>query len=386
MRHVGVQALACHAGEHSRLKPVLQRFLRNSGEGPHLNRFSFHETDCLAQDLAKLLQQATAFKAASESCQNSSWSPSSSRAVIPGIILLYSNQPCAAIGYSIEPSETVTISSPVILIDASDHVRRELCEVLLNRLKQRSVEAGFRQINFLQLDSDIDPVFMTLLAEQSFLPAARILQWKLATSTSSAEQQIARNRSDTTIARRQDDYTIHRFDMTHADTREVCQVQSALNVILKSSDDLPGQRRPQADELLARWHSLQAHVFTCRMHGSIAGIISLANCAGLGSDFDNVMASAAESESYVSLEYIGVVSEFRRRKLASWLIAQIPLLLGSDIGNATADKAATRDETSAASVKVFSDAANTPASALYQNLGFHVVGEMSLWCCPLMAG
>ena len=34
-------------------------------------------------------------------------------------------------------------------------------------------------------------------------------------------------------------------------------------------------------------------------------------------------------------------------------------------------------------VKAFSDAANAPATALYQSQGFALAAEMQLWCCKL---
>ena len=379
MRHVGVQALACHAGEHSRLKPVLQRFLRNSGEGPQLSRFSFHETDCLAHDLSMLLRQpgissedeiAVVRAASAESC-----------AAFPGLILLYDGRPCASLGYSREPSATVVISSPVVLIDATDRVRRDLYDVLLKQTKQLCVDAGFQQMNFLQQDSSVDSVFLRLLADRRFTTAAKILQWELSPSLGSAGHYADLKNSDTSLQPRDDDRAVYRFDITNADADEIREVQTALDATLRSSDDLPNQPRPQAAELLAKWQAMHASIFICWIQGEIAGILSCVECMTTesASEIQKACATESVSELYLSLEYIGVVPEFRRRQLASWLIGQISQLLHEGVRKVTHGNIS-----AVTTVKAFSDAANMPATVLYRSRGFVLAAEMQLWSCILI--
>jgi hypothetical protein len=136
-----------------------------------LNSFSFHETDSLAQDLAKLLQQPMIGSGVETNAARQT--PGESSAAFPGIILLYDGHPCAAISYARESDATVVVAPPVILIDATNDVRSNLYEVLLKRVKRLSVDAGFLQMNFLQQDSSVESLFLSLLAEQRFVPAAK---------------------------------------------------------------------------------------------------------------------------------------------------------------------------------------------------------------------
>ena len=343
-----------------------------------MNRFLFHETDFLAHDLAKLLRQLDISSEAE--IDASQITLSEPHAAFPGIFLLYDGRPCAAMGYSREPSATVIVSQPVVLFDATDHVRRNLYDVLLKRMKQSSVEAGFLQMNFLQHDSSVDAIFSGLLGERSFVPAAKILQWEFLTSPRSAVHQVELQNSATPLELRHRDCTVHRFDITYADADEVREIQSALDAILRCSDDLPNQPRPQADELLAKWQSIHASIFACRIQGRIAGILSCVDCTATepANEFAKACAVESVTESYVSIEYIGVVSEFRRRQLASWLIGQVPLLLHQN-GHSVAEVSMS-DVTI---VRAFSDAANAPATGLYQSRGFVLTAGMQLWCCDL---
>jgi len=346
-------------------------------EGPQLNRFSFHETDCLAHDLAKLMPQTTiAFEAEFDAAR---FAPSESPTAFPGIVLLYDGRPCAAMGYSREPSSTVVISPPIVLIDATDDIRRDIYGVLLRRMMQRSVQTGFLQINFLQHDSSVDSLFLSLLAERSFVPAATILQWELSTSPGSAAHQADLQNSNTPVKPRHGDCTLHRFDITNTEDDEVHEVQTALDAILRSSDDLPSQPRPRSDELLERWQALQASILMCRTQGKIAGILSYVKCMATepAREIQKACAAEAVSKSYLSLEYIGVVYEFRRRQLASWLIGQMRLL------HQSVRSVEYRSVSDVTAVKAFSDAANSPATALYESQGFVLAAEMQLWCCEL---
>ncbi len=352
---------------------------RTGFEGPQLIRFSFQETDCLAHVLAKLLREtAIGFEAEIDAAR---FVPYESPAAFPGIVLLYDGRPCAAMSYSREPCSTVVISPPVVLIDATDDVRRDLYDMLLKRMMQRFVEAGFLQMNFLQHDSSIDSLFLRLLAERSFVLAARILQWELSVWPGSAAYQADLQNSGTPVEPSHGDCTLHQFDIANADADEVREVQTALDAILRSSDDLPNQPRPQADELLEKWQAIHASIFTCRTQGEIAGILSCVECMATEPAREIQQACAAESspesssESYLSLEYIGVVCEFRRRQLASWLIGQLQLLLHQSVRSVAYGRVS--------AVKAFSDAANAPATALYQSQGFVLAAEMQLWCCKL---
>lgn len=357
---------------------VLQRFVRNSGWGPRLNSFAFHETDSLAQDLAKLLQQPMI--GSDVECNAARQTPGKSSAAFPGIILLYDGHPCAAISYARESDATVVVAPPVSLIDATSDVRSNLYEVLLKRVKRISVDAGFLQMNFLQHDSSVESVFLSLLAEQRFVPAAKILRWELPTSPESAAHQSAVHNLEMRIDNVHVDCTLHRFDMTNADADEIHEIQSALDAILSHSDDLPYHPRPQADHLLAKWQTMEANIFTCRMQGRIAGILSCVACMATESVSEIQKACVAESlsESYLSLEYVGVVPEFRRRQLASWLIGQMKLLLHQSVSDVACETVS-----AVTTVKAFSDAANAPATALYQSQGFALAAEMQLWCCKL---
>ena len=344
-----------------------------------LNRFSFHETDFLANDLAKLLRQPDIGSEAE--IDASRIAPYKSHAAFPGIIVLHDGRPCAAMSYSREPGATVVVSQPVVLIHATDHVRRNLYDVLLRRIQKGSVEFGFLQMNFLKHDSFNDLLFMRLAAERGFVPSASISQWELSILCGSAERQADLKNSDKPLELGQRDRTVHRFNITDTNGDEVREVQTALDAILRCSDDLPSQPRPLAVELLAKWQSIGANIFTCRVQGKIAGILSCVECTATDSTTEIDKGGIAESGSrkYASIEYIGVVREFRRQQSASWLIGQIPLLLHQNGQGVTQ---ASRPAVTI--VTAFSDAANSPATGLYQSRGFVRVAAMQLWCCDLL--
>ncbi len=96
------------------------------------------------------------------------------------------------------------------------------------------------------------------------------------------------------------------------------------------------------------------------------------------SEIQNACVSEPFSESYLSLEYVGVVPQFRRRQLASWLIGQMKLLLHQSVCDVACETVSP-----VTTIKAFSDAANVPATALYQSQGFALAAEMQLWCCKL---
>ncbi len=319
------------------------------------------------------MQHAAIDLEAEVNCPQSESSEASS--YFPGIVLLHDGRPCAAMGYSREPCSTVAIFPPVVFFDANDHVRCRLYDTLLNRIVHRFVEDGFRQINFLQQDSSIDAIFLRLLAEQRFVPAARILQWELSASLGFAAQRADLQNQDTPVELRHGDRTIHRLDIAKAEADDVREVQTVLDAILRSSDDLLNQPRPQAYELLRKWQAIHASVFTCRTQGKIVGILCCV--ASMATNPATEIKKKCDVESYLSLEYIGVVREFRRRGLASWLIEQMRLR------HQSVRDMASESASVVPPVKAFSDAANAPATAFYLSVGFNLAAEMQLWCCQL---
>ena len=340
--------------------------------------FSFLETEFLTRDLAELMRvpnQVAALDAAADRSADSA-----AIALFSGIILLHDDCPYAAIGYSKEPCSTMVLSMPIVLADVSDKIRRDLYDLLLDRVGQVSVAEGLTRMNFLQDNlSDDDAAFMSLLAERGFDPSTDILQWQLSIArddpncpSSTPAQQDTTNCSD---------FSVRRYDSVKANVDESVRFEAALQAILQCSMDLTSQPRPQAVDIIAKWRTLQTRVFVCHIDGTIAGIISCVETKALNPSIDITtegQIDSASSELQVCVEYIGVVPEFRCRHVASWLIGQIPKLMQTNGDNAGSSEASV-----ATVLKAFSDAANEPATRLYQRCGFLLASKMRLWCCEL---
>ena len=325
----------------------------------NLNRFACHETETLASDLARLLQPASpgtlvAGSAASPSAQ--------ATAGCPGIILLYDGRPCAAVGYHRESEATVVVSEPIVLMEAADNVRHALCDRLLKQVKHRTAANGVQRLHFLQQKSSADPKFEELMQAQQFVRAAEILQWELSVA---AGYQCPP----------QDRYEFQRCDFPVTDAVSAGELQSALDRILECSEDLSSQPQPTASELLTRWQHNSATVFLCRIESRIAGVICLGTHALTSTA---VVPDTLPAEASLCIEYIGVLPEYRRRRIACLMIGQIPVLTGL-----CGDEPTKRCSSEALKVTAYSDATNGPATSLYVRTGFEQMARMQLWCCNL---
>jgi len=336
-----------------------------------LNRFTFHETVALASDLARLLQSQDIDPLTGDSATSGAARPTTAH--FPGIILLYDNRPCAAIGYTREPGGTVLISEPVVLLDASDEVHHALCDQLLKQVKRRTAADGFQRIHFLQQESAGDVLFERLLTEQGFVNTARILQWELSLVTDNRDDSGARQKpgEKTSSPVNQCTKPFHNFAAT--DCAAARELRHAIDAILECSEDLASQSPPTAEALLNGWQHLQAKVFVCRIEQEIAGVMS---CATNTITAATIPSTALPPETNVCIEYIGVVPVFRRRQVASLMIRQIPKLMSMDT-----DCGKNGFWSRALKVTAYSDAANTPATRLYQRCGFVKTTTRPLWCC-----
>lgn len=336
-----------------------------------MNRFTFHETVALASDLARLLQSQDIDPLVGDSATNDAARPTTAH--FPGIILLYDNRPCAAIGYTREPGGTVLISEPIVLLDASDEIHRALCERLLKQVKRRTAADGFQRIHFLQQESAGDVQFERLLTEQGFVQKARIIQWEWSLTTGNRDGSGTRMKPKEKTSSPDDQCTkpFHNFAAT--DGASTHELRNAIDAILECSEDLASQAVPTADALLAGWQHLQAKVFVCRIEQEIAGVMS---CATNSITAAKVPSTGMPPETNVCIEYIGVVPVFRQRQVASLMIRQIPKLMSMDTGCGK-DGFLSR----ALKVTAYSDAANTPATRLYQRCGFVQTITRPLWRC-----
>lgn len=287
----------------------------------NLNQFAFHETD-------------TPF---------------------PNIVLLWDNRPCAAIGCLQESTGTLVVSEPVVFLNAPREVHRALCGRLLEQVKHQAVSKGMQRLHLLLPASADDENLKRLLTERGFEQATQIVQWDLSLAVS--DPCSPQNRSSFQL-----------YDFA-ANPAAACEIQFAIKAILECSEDFTTKPPPTAAELLTQWQRLQANVFVYRIEQEIAGLISCAT---------NPIKSAATatpsislaSEVNVCIEYIGVVPAFRRKQIASLMISRIPTLLSTvcDAHNPQALR-----------VTAYSDAANTPASGLYQQCGFLQTTSHHLW-------
>ena len=336
-----------------------------------MNRFTFHETVALASDLARLLQSQDIDPIVGDSA--TSGAARLTTAQFPGTILLYDNRPCAAIGYTTEPGGTVLISEPVVLLDVPDEVHRALCDQLLKQVKRRTATDGFQRIHFLQQESAGDVLFERLLTEQGFVNTATIIQWEWSLATENRDGSGARMKPKEKTSSPDDQCTkpFHNFAAT--DCASARELRQAIDAILECSEDLASQSPPTAEALLTGWGHLEAKVFVCRIEQEIAGVMS---CATNTITAATVRSTALPPETNVCIEYIGVVPVFRRRQVASLMIRQIPKLMSMDTGcgkNGSLPQAL--------KVTAYSDAANTPATHLYQRCGFVQTVTRPQWRC-----
>ena len=325
-----------------------------------MSRFQFFESEMLASDLNRLLQISDS-DSLSEAIDLKL--VKSEAECFPGTILLHDNRPCAAIGYTREPGGTVTISEPVVLLNTSDEICQTICNELLKHVKKQAAVTGMQRLHFLQRESAEAAKFASKLTALGFVHATDILQWEL----SSEQRQFSRPEKCGFELR----------DVSAIAVTESRQLQSALETILECSDDLRHQPLPSAAELLGRWEQMKASVFVCYFEQRIAGLIA---CAA--QSFRKAKSGAAESRSEANLciEYIGVVPEFRRQKIASSMMDHVSFPPNFD-DNTSHDRVSSQT----LRVSAYSDSANLPAKGLYVRCGFTQTARMPLWCCDFAA-
>ncbi len=324
-----------------------------------LHRFAFHETDTLATDLARLLQPASPGTPVAGSAVSHA---ARATAGFSGIVLLYDGRACAAVGYHRESAGTAVISAPVVFMDVADNVRRALCNRLLQQVKHRTAADGVQRLHFLQQKSSDDPKFDELLKAQRFAHATDILQWEV--SMAAGYQCSPQDRCE-----------FQRYDVSVTDAVSACELQSALDEILECSEDLISQPQPTATELLTRWQHNSATVFLCRIQRRIAGVIVLGRHAMTSA---SIVPDTLPAEVSLSIEYIGVLPEYRRRQIAGLMIRQIPVLM-----HLCGDEPTSRCSSETLKVTAYSDATNGPATYLYERAGFARKARMQLWCCDV---
>ncbi len=356
-------------------------------------RFTFHETDMLASDLARLLQSQNTDSLSRDSTASAAASTLTGQ--FPGIILLYDDRPCAAIGYTREPCETIAVFEPVVLLDATTDVYRALCGLLIRQVKRLAIPEGFQRVRLLIQASAGDARLDQVLTEHGFVPATDIVRWDRSVAVSG--QCPLQNRG-----------TFELYDFT-ANPAAAREIPLAIDEILECSEDLTSQPQPSAAELLTSWQRIQANVFVYRIEQNIAGIMSCVTNPNK-SAVTAAPSATLPSKADVGIEYIGVVPAFRRRHVASLMIGQIPELLSSVCD--APDECCLRIETEhgpvahhagksepaddgsgpdrfsrilaqALRITAYSDAANTPANCLYQSCGFIETTRHHLWCCDL---
>ena len=347
----------------------------------------------LASDLARLLQTQN-----TDALFRDSTASAAARRMtgqFPGIILLYDDRPCAAIGYIREPCETIAVFEPVVLLDATTDVYRALCGLLIGQVKRLAIPEGFQRVRLLIQASAGDARLDQMLTEHGFVPATDIVRWDLSVVVS--DQCPLPNRG-----------TFELYDFT-ANPAAAREIQLAIDEILECSEDLTSQPQPSAAELLSGWQRIQAYLIVYRIQQDIAGIMSCVTNPNK-SAMTAIPSATLPSEADVGIEYIGVVPAFRRRHIASLMIGQIPKLLSSvcdapsecDLRIETehgpvahhggeselADRGSGPDRFSrnlpqAMRIAAYSDSENTPANCLYQRCGFVQTIRHHLWCCDL---
>ena len=277
----------------------------------------------------------------------------------PNIVLLRDNRPCAAIGYLPGSTGTLVVAEPVVFLNVSVEVHRALCGQLLEHVKRRAVSEGMQRLHLLLPASAGDTGFERLLTDLGFVKATHIHHWDLSMAV-----------SDPCLPPDRSTFQLSDFG---ANPDVADEIQFAIDAILECSEDLTSQPPPTAAQLLTRWQRLQASVFVYRVERAIAGLMSCVTNP-VNSAEAAPPSTMLAPETHVCIEYLGVVPAFRRKKIASRMISQIPILFSS---------VCEANYPQASRVTAYSDAANTPANCLYERYGFVQTTGHHLWCFDL---
>ncbi|MEJ7594030.1 MAG: hypothetical protein WKF77_21020 [Planctomycetaceae bacterium] len=208
-------------------------------------RFTFHETEMLASDLARLLQTEDSDALASDATASAAARRTTTQ--FSGIILLFDHHPCAAIGYVMESTGTLVVSDPVVFLNTSDEVHRALCGQLIGQVKRRAVSEAFQRVHMLLPASAGDAGIERRQTEHGFVHSTDIVHWDL--SVAMSDQCSLQDRCT--------------FQVYEPAANVACgtrEIQFAIDAILECSEDLSSQPQPTSTELLIKWQRLQANV------------------------------------------------------------------------------------------------------------------------------
>lgn len=239
-------------------------------------------------------------------------------------------------GYAPEPGGAISLTPPLILTHTASDLIPAIVGLITDAVVAEPGVRGGGSVRCLTDDSVTAPVFQALLA--SGFQVAATIGCYVAELTSAP---VAGQRGG-------DPFGIR--ILSHQQIRtEQTQLAQAADAINASSEDLTGLPKPPGDELVRQWSDQSARIIQAECDAQVVGLLVATGC-------DTVSTRAGG----VTLEFLGVVPEWRRRGVASSLLK----VLVEGLGESLTDGALPVE------ICVFVDEANAPALSWYRHSGF----------------
>ncbi len=292
------------------------------------------------------------------------WARGSVNLSFPGVLLSSSSRLCAAIGFQIDAGAVLSVAEPMFCDPETPEIQSAWMLRLFDEVRAECSRRNCTSVRAIEPANVVNDSQMVLLTGRGFSIKATICQWirRLSDSDPTVTTPLKSGLKSSDPELR--DVPCRALGQD-ADLRG--RVELLLRHVLADAMDLVTLPSPDPDELLDDWIQQGATLLLAEYEGTLIGL-----CCVVAVKFD-----AAESLiDEIQIQYIGVVSEFRSRGIASLLIHSIAPHFSGQTASV---------ELTFTTIAAFCDNLNIPAKRLYAASGFEQRSEFNVWCCHVDA-